>query len=231
MSDFPFNMNHPTVEWARLADWTDGELLHVYAEMQAEQALREIVARYGAMVYGVCLRILGDHHEAEDAAQATLILFCRRAPKLSRATSLPGWLAKTARTTALNARRRTLAERHRDTEAARSKEMSVQDDSATASEAAAHLDEALGSLPAKYHDAVVLRYMAGLSAAETAESLGCPRSTATSRVLRGLEKMRKFLGRRGYAPAPAAVAGMFGQTQAAMPAGLAAQIVACCTGK
>ncbi|MGD0897028.1 MAG: hypothetical protein ABR915_04270, partial [Thermoguttaceae bacterium] len=74
MSEFPFNTNHPAVEGARLADWTDGELLHVYAEMQAEQALREIVARYGAMVYGVCLRILGDHHGAEDAMQVTLLL-------------------------------------------------------------------------------------------------------------------------------------------------------------
>jgi hypothetical protein len=43
--------------------------------------------------------------------------------------------------------------------------------------------------------------------------------------------MRKFLSRRGYMLAPAAVAGILEQTQAAMPAGLAAQIVACCTGK
>ena len=176
MSNFPFNTDHPTAEGSRLADWTDGELLHVYAEMQSEQALREIITRHGAMVYSVCLRILGDHHEAEDAAQVTFILFCRSARKLSRATILPGWLAKAARTTALNARRRVLARRARDTAVARNQEMATYGDSAMELEVCAHLDEALGSLPAKYHDAVVLRYMTGLSEAETAEALGCPTS-------------------------------------------------------
>ena len=98
-------------------------------------------------------------------------------------------------------------------------------------EAAAHLDEALKSLPVKDYDAVALRYLAGMSEAQTAEALGCPRSTATNRVLRGLEKIRKFIGRRGYVLGPAAVVPLLEQTQAAMPAGLAAQVVAGCTGK
>jgi hypothetical protein len=93
------------------------------------------------------------------------------------------------------------------------------------------LDEALGSLPAKYHDAVVLRYLSGLSAAQTAAALECPRSTARSRALRGIEKLCLALGRRGYALSPLAVAGMLRPAEAALPAGLAARIVAGCTGK
>jgi hypothetical protein len=97
--------------------------------------------------------------------------------------------------------------------------------------AAAHVDESLDALPAKYQDAVVLRCVVGLSEAETAEALGCPWSAANRRVLRGLERMQKFLSRRGFAMAPEAVAGLFVQTREVLPFGLASRITACCTGK
>jgi hypothetical protein len=94
------------------------------------------------------------------------------------------------------------------------------------------LDEALGSLPAKYPDAVVPRHLSGLSAAQTAAALGCPRSTARSRAPRGLEKLCSALARpRGYALSPLAAAGIPRPAEAALPAGLAARIVAGCTGK
>ena len=40
----------------RLADWTDQELLQVYAETKAENAFAEIVVRHGPMVLAACQR-------------------------------------------------------------------------------------------------------------------------------------------------------------------------------
>jgi RNA polymerase sigma factor (sigma-70 family) len=71
-------------------------LIELAAEGDSE-AIREIVDRHQAMVYGTCLRIHGNESDAEDAAQATFILFLRKCRKLKRGTVLSSWLYRTAR--------------------------------------------------------------------------------------------------------------------------------------
>ena len=45
----------------------------------AEAAFAALVDRHGPMVLKVCLKILGDPHEAQDAFQATFILLATKA--------------------------------------------------------------------------------------------------------------------------------------------------------
>ncbi len=43
-------------------------------EAVGEAAFRVLIQRHGPMVLGICRRILGDEHAAEDAFQATFVV-------------------------------------------------------------------------------------------------------------------------------------------------------------
>ena len=45
----------------------DEELLHRFTAEREEAAFTELLRRYGPLVWGVCRRVLGDAHAAEDA--------------------------------------------------------------------------------------------------------------------------------------------------------------------
>ena len=58
------------------------------------------------MVLGVCRKLLGDHHHAEDAFQAVFLVLARQAKSIRNPEMLGAWLYGVARRTALAARGR-----------------------------------------------------------------------------------------------------------------------------
>ena len=96
---------------------TDRELLDRFqtrraesaeAATAAEMAFAALVDRHGAMVWGVCRRVLRDIHEAEDAFQATFLILVRKAGSVRVEESLGRWLYGVAHRVAHRARNRAV---------------------------------------------------------------------------------------------------------------------------
>src|SRR3954449_12679951 len=83
----------------------DAELLARFARARDEAAFAALVERHGPMVLGVCRRVLGEHHAAEDAFQAAFLALARNANRLRDPAAVGSWLYGAAVRVALKARR------------------------------------------------------------------------------------------------------------------------------
>src|SRR5215212_11023403 len=70
----------------------DGELLARYRTHRDQDAFGSLVRRHGPMVLGVCRRVLGDFHAADDAFQATFLVLVHRAGSVRKRDSVASWL-------------------------------------------------------------------------------------------------------------------------------------------
>ena len=83
---------------------SDRQLLERFVNEADGDAFQLLVQRYGPLVFGVCTRILGSEHDAEDAFQATFLVFVRKAGSLRTPETLGPWLYGVAYRTALKVR-------------------------------------------------------------------------------------------------------------------------------
>ena len=191
------------VIWASgtLAELSDSQLLSRYVgarrgDTWAEAAFRELVNRHGPMVMGVCRQILRNHHDADDAFQATFLVLVRKASSIRVDDSLAPWLCSVAYRTACRARE--LAARYRSID-----EVEIEEPADSCLEGTFQFDlrpllhEELDRLPGKFRDAIVLCHLEGKSHEEAARLLQTPIGTVNSRLSRGRRLLRSQLERRG----------------------------------
>jgi DNA-directed RNA polymerase specialized sigma24 family protein len=66
--------------------------LERYVSQRDKEAFAALLERHGSMVWGVCRRILGNHHDVEDAFQATFLVLVRKAVSIVPREMVGNWL-------------------------------------------------------------------------------------------------------------------------------------------
>lgn len=178
------------------AQLPDGRLLQEFIDSRNEAAFEMLLKRHGPMVLGVCRRILGNHHDAEDAFQAVFLVLARKAHSVTPRDLVGNWLHGVAFRTALQARGRLGRKRAREKQVTDMPQIFA-DSPADAQELHQALDRELGRLPMKYRSAIVLCDLEGRSRKEVAGQLKIPEGTLSSRLAKGRELLARRLARHG----------------------------------
>jgi RNA polymerase sigma factor (sigma-70 family) len=179
------------------AGLTDGQLLESFLALGDETAFEALLRRHGPMVLAVCRRILHNHHDAEDAFQATFLVLAHKAATVVPRAMVANWLYGVARQTALKARAKNSRRRIRESQVDQMPEPAISPGQNSGHELRALLDCELPRLPDKYRVPIVLCDLEGQSHKEAARQLGWPVGTLSGRLSRARAMLAKRLARHG----------------------------------
>jgi RNA polymerase sigma-70 factor (ECF subfamily) len=165
---------------------------------ETELAWEEIVRRYRRKVFGIAYKFTGKYEESQDLSQEIFLRIFRSLDKFDRNADFGTWLYSVSRNHCIDHYRSGRRER----------EMLVQHEVPLEELASGRFDphrrievrdkremllQALGSLPKKLREAVVLRDIRGLSYQEIVDYLRLPEGTVKSRINRGRLELGRAL--------------------------------------
>lgn len=173
----------------------DDALVDRFVRDRDQAAFEALLGRHGPLVWTVCRRLLSDPGEAEDAFQATWLVFVRRAHTIRRPRQVANWLYGVAHKVA--ARSRSKSFRRQALQQGDPAAAAIPAPDPTAAETARILHEELDALPLAYRAPLVLCYLQGHRQEEAAAMLGCSTGSIHGRLERGRHRLRSRLERRG----------------------------------
>ena len=165
-------------------------------------AVAALVRRHGPMVWAVCRRVLRNHHDAEDAFQATFLVLVRKAASIVSREMLANWLYGVAHQTALDAKKKAVRSRGRERQVMDMPEPEVAEQDRS-HDLELLLDQELSRLPDKYRAVIVLCDLEGKTRKEAACQLKIPEGTLSTRLMTARTMLAKRLAKHGLAVAVA----------------------------
>ena len=159
------------------------------------RAARWFVERFQGVVYGLCLRMMGHRHDAEDVVQDTFLRALRAASGFQNDRPIRPWLLGIAANrcrTALSRRSRRPIVAEPTVEAADHRPGLADPD-----DLAGELVRALDQLRPEYRSVFCLYHEQGLPYEEIGEVLDRPIGTIKTWLHRARSEMAEYLSRRG----------------------------------
>jgi RNA polymerase sigma factor (sigma-70 family) len=211
LSEFVARVRRAVLARAPGQDQTDGRLLTRFVAARDEGAFAALVRRHGPMVLGVCRRVAGDAHFADDAFQAAFLVLARRAADVKPRAAVRAWLYEVAVRTAREARAMSARRRSREVPVPSVPDRPAPAETPTDPDTIRALDEEIARLPDHLRTAVVLCELDGLGRKDVAARLGIPEGTLSSRLAKARKVLADRLRGRGVALTAAGLAALFGR--------------------
>lgn len=187
----------------------DSHLLTRFFSERDQAAFALLIRRHGPMVFGVCRRLLGNYHDAEEAFQATFMVLAHSGTKI-RQMSVGSWLHTVAYRAALAARKSQALRRRFEKQVE-----SLPERGALPRELMDWLpilDLALIQLAEKHREPIILCDLEGRSRDQVARQLGIPPGTLSSRLNRARTILAKRLRQHGVILSSAAIGSILSES-------------------
>lgn len=158
--------------------------------MENGKAAREAVMRYSDMLYRICIVMLCNEQDAQDAVQDTFCRYLEKKPVFRDAEHEKAWLIRVA------------ANICRDMLRFRTRHPKISIDEVENTLAKPEQRETLRELlelPVKQKAAIYLHYVEGYSVKEVADIMGITEGAVKMRLRRGREQMRMLVRRKANA--------------------------------
>ena len=188
-------------------DWskekaTDAQLIAITQGGEVE-AFQELVSRYQHRLFGLCHRLLGRHHDAEDACQEAFLRAYRALDRYDPGRPFDRWLLTIAANCCVSMLRRRRPRRELTEDDFEDGARSVRVSASPAEEAqtrefAGAVAQAIDGLGEPYRAAFVLFHQEAMPYAEIAQALDLPLGTVKSRVHRARKMLYERLSAAGF---------------------------------
>lgn len=148
--------------------------------------------RYYASLQAIAYAVLMDSHLAEDAAQETLAVACRKLSKLHNPRKIGSWLAAICR----NVAKDILRDQHRQKRLQQCEDAQILTNTLDSSGDGIH--KAIAQLPVSLREVVLMRYFDRMSYQQMEKVLGLSQQAINGRLRRAKKKMETFLVKNGF---------------------------------
>jgi len=180
---------------------TDEDLMHRLQRHRDENAFNLLFARYRRPIASYLYRLVGNSAEAESLAQEVFLRLLEKAGYYKFPKRFSTWFYTIARNLAtdfLKKKRAVVPDDFQGLSEAALRPVELEAEAqASREEELALLARAMSELPLACRGVIVLRAIQGLSYRQIAEIVGCPESTARSRMDYALDCLRRFYRRGG----------------------------------
>ena len=155
----------------------------------------QYIRKYGKRLYGLCMTLCADKHEADDLYQDTWVKVLKRFDTYDPSRDFEPWLTRLCVNTYRDRLRRLSRSPFLNFSTNETKDAFLLTATAPEKEDYSDLYAAIDQLPEKLRLTIILFYFEDMDIEKTAQTLGIPTGTVKSRLHKARIQLKEVLGR------------------------------------
>ena len=155
----------------------------------------QYIRKYGKRLYGLCMALCADKHEADDLYQDTWVKVLKRFDTYDPSRDFEPWLTRLCVNTYRDRLRRLSRSPFLNFSSNETKEAFLLTATVPEKEDYSDLYAAIDQLPEKLRLTIILFYFEDMDIEKTAQTLGIPTGTVKSRLHKARIQLKEVLGR------------------------------------